>query len=328
MPHRPAHEPARETLSALGEKGLIRKIAGWIPVPTPDDGLLVGIGDDTAVMDFPSRGEYLLLKTDAVVEGVHFEPGTEPERVGWKAAGRVVSDFAAMGGRPCWLMVTLVLRNEIDLQWIERMYAGIRRLAERCPLEVVGGETVRTAGPAVISISGAGKVGADHLVLRSGAHPGDILVVTGSLGGSILGKHLDFEPRLREAQVLAGGFQPAAMLDISDGLARDAIHLGEASGIGIEIWSDRVPVSPEAIKLSAQDQRLALEHALYDGEDFELLAALPEGRWQQARDALQAECGTTLTAIGRCLEAGAGFHLVSGGTRHELKDKGWDHFVS
>lgn len=316
-------------LSDLGEKVLIRRITGWLPPVRTGGGVQVGLGDDCAVVNAPdSAVEQLLLKADAVVEGVHFTETAEPERVGWKAAGRVLSDFAAMGGRPGWLTVTLMLRKETSVDWIERLYRGMRSLAERHPFEIVGGETVCTSGPTAISIAGVGLVAPARLTLRSGAQPGDCLCVTGGLGGSILGRHLEFEPRLREAEILTREFKPTAMIDISDGLAWDAIHMGEASGVGMELWGEAIPVSPAADELARGSGRPALEHALFDGEDFELLVALPEGLWQAAGARLKAACGTDLTMVGRCLGPGAEFALRRGSVCLPLVDAGWDHFRS
>lgn len=248
-------------VSDLGEEEVVERLLAILP---KIEHAKVGPGDDCAVVAVANSLQ--LLKTDAVVEGVHFLAEENPERVGWKAAARVFSDFAAMGGWPRELMVTLAFGNDTKMAWLEGLYRGIGRCAKTYDVEVVGGETtsVPSGSACVISVAGTGLVAKNELVLRSGGRPGDFLFVTGKLGGSISGKHLDFSPRLPEARWLVKNFLPKAMMDLSDGLARDLPRLARASGCGFFLENDIIP----------RNENCSLENALGDGEDYELLFAL------------------------------------------------------
>ena len=294
-------------IDSLGEDALIARLTADLPSGAD---VLVGPGDDCAVVRLPSEEGLQLLKTDCIVESVHFLPDTEAERVGWKAVARVLSDFAAMGGRPDHLLVTLVVSKGCAVEWVDGLYAGMTRCASRFGATIVGGEcsSVPEGAPAVISISGTGKVVEEQLVLRSGGKPGDLIYVTGRLGGSLLGKHLDFVPRLEEASWLVsqGGVQ--AMMDLSDGLAKDLSRLARASGCGFSVREEVIPCN----------EGVSIEGAIGDGEDYELLLALDAenanemaSRWSEQFPDLP------LTCIGELIEGDSG--ELSGG---------WDHFAS
>src|SRR5438876_5100226 len=181
--------------------------------------VIAGAGHDCAVVDIGMAECFLLLKTDAVVEGVHFTKDIKPERVGHKALARCLSDVAAMAGTPAHALVTLGLAREFEVEYVEGIYRGLNTLAARYGVAVVGGETTTNPDRIFLSVSLTGTVPKGQLVLRSGAKPGDAIFVTGQLGGSILGKHLDFEPRLEGARWLIEHFSVHAMMDLSDGLA-------------------------------------------------------------------------------------------------------------
>lgn len=284
-------------LRDIGEDALIRRlVAGF-----PRDGLLVGPGDDCAVVD-PGRGRLRLLKTDALVAGVHFEAGAAAAQVGWKAAARVISDFAAMGGRPEFLMVTLALPPELPVRWVAGLYRGLRHCLERCGGVLAGGETCRVpeGSAAVISVAGEGSVPRGRVVRRDGGRPGDLLAVTGRLGGSIGGRHLRFQPRLAEGAWLAA-HGATAMMDLSDGLAKDLPRLAAASGCGAVIDREAMP----------RHRGCSVAQALGDGEDYELLVALDPHRWQPQNWPREL---ARLTVIGRLVEQGETF------------TGGWDHF--
>jgi thiamine-monophosphate kinase len=235
--------------------------------------VVVGAGDDCAVLDFSLPERLLLFKTDAVVEGVHFTPGTAPERIGHKALGRCLSDIAAMAGTPTAALVTLALPREFDPSFVEAIYAGMTKLARRHDVAIVGGETTNNPERLLISVALLGWVPRGKGVLRSGAEVGDALFVTGELGGSLAGKHLDFEPRLAQARWLAQNFSIHAMIDLSDGLAGDLRHVLKASRVGAELLATAIPISREARRASKAESstRTPLLAALTDGEDFELL---------------------------------------------------------
>src|SRR5205814_1132036 len=189
--------------------------------------------------------------------------------------GRCLSDIAAMAGNPTAALITLGLPDEFDLEFIEGIYAGITALAQRHEVAIVGGETTKNPGGLLISVAMVGWVGRGKALLRSGAAVGDAIFVTGELGGSRAGKHLDFEPRLEEARWLAGHFPIHAMMDISDGLAGDLRHLVNASRVGAELLAKAIPISTEARRNARTAGKTPLLAALTDGEDFELLFTAP-----------------------------------------------------
>lgn len=260
-----------KTLGEIGERALLERLLPRLP-GRPD--LIVPAGDDCAVVRLGPKWDGL-LKSDAVVEGVHFLADAPAQKIGHKALARVLSDFAAMGAEPQHALVNLVAPAATPVHRIEQVYQGLARLARRWGVSLAGGETVR--GPVLeLHVFASGRVAHGRAVLRAGAQPGDVIYVTGSLGGSILGRHLNFAPRLREGQWLAARGWATAMIDISDGLATDLRHLAEASGVGAQIEPGRVPVSAAARRL--RDGRTPQEHAWCDGEDFELLFTVPARR--------------------------------------------------
>ncbi len=295
------------TLRDIGEDALIARLVSLVP---QDGQPAAGPGDDCAVIDpGPGHDTLQLLKTDALVGRVHFLPDTPARAVGWKAAARVVSDFAAMGGKPERFLVTVVLCAETELIWVEDLYRGIGDCLRTFGAVLAGGETssVPPGCVPVISIAATGSVRRQHLVLRSTAKAGHTLLVTGTLGGSGLTKHLHFTPRVRETSWLVTHFKPSAMMDLSDGLARDLPRLATASGCGFVLDESGLPLSPGC----------DIAHALRDGEDFEMLFTLEPDR---VAALLTAWPGVfpelPLTVIGRMVEAGAGDMLTGG----------WDHF--
>jgi thiamine-monophosphate kinase len=262
-------------------------IARLIPTLATNSSVLVAAGDDCAVLDLGIPSHSILFKTDAVVEGIHFTKETDPQRVGHKALARCLSDVAAMSGQPTHALVTLGLPKDFDAGFVESVYRGLNTLAARYEMAIVGGETTLNPERVFISVSVLGKIEKGKQVTRSGAQLGDAIFVTGQLGGSLEGKHLDFEPRVAEAQWLAGHFDLHAMMDISDGLAGDLRHLLNASHVGAELLTKAIPIS-RAARLRGRAFANAeafgglppapsgvgkppLLAALTDGEDFELL---------------------------------------------------------
>jgi len=241
--------------------------------PPTNDAVVTGPGDDCAVLDLGVPGEYLLFKTDAVVQGVHFTEETEPQRVGHKALARCLSDIAAMAGEPKAAVITLALPPKHDVNYVSSVYDGMNQLARQFQVAIVGGETTTNPNHILISIAMIGIVKKERVIHRSGAEPGDAVFVTGELGGSLSGKHLDFIPRIAEARWLAEHFKIHAMIDLSDGLASDLRHLLRAGSLGAELLSRAIPISRTA-KTNARSESSAkppLLAALTDGEDFELL---------------------------------------------------------
>jgi thiamine-monophosphate kinase len=294
-------------LSALGEDAVV---AG-LPFPQQGNDVIVGPGDDCAVIGKRRDRWWRLLKTDVVVEGIHFLSDAEPERIGKKAINRAISDFAAMGGLPEHALITVALSPSTRMEWLTALYKGMGAAAARFGVSIVGGETSRSPGPAFINVALSGRVERKCCVLRSGGKPGDVLYVTGRLGGSRAGKHLDFTPRIDEARFLATRHRPHAMMDISDGLAADLPRLARASGCGFELRENEVPRTPGC----------SIKKALTDGEDFELLFAVPKTRAQQLERGWNRQFAMLpLTCIGNLTPLGS-----SPSTRAQRH--GHDHFA-
>lgn len=308
----------------LSEFELIARVTQDLPL---GPGVIVGVGDDCAVVA-PCVDQDWLLKTDAVVEGVHFERGAGFERIGRKALARCLSDIAAMGGKPHAALVTLALPDNHQIEEVEALYAGIRQLADRYGVSVVGGETTRNPERYLISISLTGTVPKGKCARRSGARVGDAIFVTGELGGSIEGRHLDFEPRLEEGAWLAGEFGVHAMMDLSDGLAGDLRHILQASGLGAELLGSAIPVSRTA-KLRGRGGDTAkppLLAALTDGEDFELVFTVSAAAAVRLVDAWKIRFPSLrLSCIGKIVEK-PGLRLRDQRGIRELSAHGYVHF--
>lgn len=311
------------TIKKLGERALIERLGRLLP---PNGSVVVGIGDDCAVVRTPSDRRYdLVLTSDPVIEGVHFAAGEKPVLVGRKAVGRVLSDLAAVGADPLWALVDLVAPAGTEAAAIEGIYRGMAGMAGRYGLAMVGGDTARGKG-LELHIFAVGRVPRNRAVLRSGARPGDVVLVTGSLGGSMNGKHLRFEPRLAEGKWIRDGGWASSMIDLSDGLASDLRRLTEMSGTGALIESAAIPVSRTASK--GGEGISILDHALFDGEDYELLLTVPahkEAAFKRAwkkRFSLRISRLGVMTARRKKIEC-----ATPGGRRTALKDGGYEHFV-
>ena len=286
----------------MNEFELIARLVRSLPA---NKSVVVGPGDDCAVLDFHIPDRLLLFKTDAVVEGIHFTPETPPEKIGYKALARCLSDIAAMAGTPSAAVITLALPRNFDPKVVEAVYDGMSPLARRHEVAIVGGETTTNPERMLISVALLGWVPRGKGALRSGAEVGDALFVTGELGGSLAGKHLEFEPRLAEARWLAQHFSIHAMIDLSDGLAGDLRHVMKASRVGAELLSAAIPISREAKRAAKTESatRPPLLAALTDGEDFELLFTVASrdavpllDAWKQKFPALKLSCIGKITA--------------------------------
>ena len=248
-------------LRDVGEDRLLEQLLGK---RKPGRGVVLGPGDDCAIVEPGKGGVLQLLKTDCLVEGIHFTRSEKPELVGWKSMARPVSDFAAMSGVPQFALVTLIVPATRAVAWVKRLYRGIEKAAREFGMEIVGGETSSIKGPAVISVSVTGYVEKKRWVGRAGGRPGDELFVTGRLGGSLRGHHLKFVPRVPESRWLTQNFQIHAMMDLSDGLGADLPRLARASKVGFEIDVKSLPLNPGC----------TMREAISDGEDYELLFAI------------------------------------------------------
>lgn len=242
----------------------------------------VPIGDDLAALHVDAGDGLILIGVDQILDGIHFDARTHaPERIGRKAMNRNLSDCAAMACLPTAATVCLALPRGLAVDWTKRLYEGIEAAGLAFDCQIVGGDTGVWDGPLAVTVSIVGRAAGDGLatdvpVRRGGAVVGDAVYVTGPLGGSILGRHLDFVPRVREARDLVRRYDINAMIDLSDGLSRDAAHLARESGVGIVIDAAAVPIHADVGRL--EDDRPPLEHALHDGEDYELCFTGRAGR--------------------------------------------------
>ncbi|MFA5429815.1 MAG: thiamine-phosphate kinase [Candidatus Omnitrophota bacterium] len=300
----------KNTLARLGEFGLIRRLTKGLKA---DASVAVGPGDDCAAIRVSAK-EYLLLTADMLVEGVDFFPGERPELVGRKALAVSLSDIAACGGTPRYALVSLGSPAACPYDRVAGIFNGMKRLATRYNVNIVGGDISRCAKLA-LNISVAGFVAKRRLVTRSGAKSGDVIFVSGSLGGSIKGRHLRFTPRVREAAYLTANFKVTSMIDVSDGLWQDLGHLMSASGTGAVIYADRLPLSGAAS---------GIEDALSSGEDFELLFTMPLA---EASRLLRVKNGFVFRQIGFVLPGDSGMKLVGKDLRPlKVKSSGYRHF--
>lgn len=309
----------------MNEFELIRRLTARLP---GNESVVIGPGDDCAVLDLGLPDRLILFKTDAVVEGVHFRSDTSPVQVGYKALARCLSDIAAMAGQPGSALVTLGLPAGFDVAWVDKVYEGLVQLATRYGVAIVGGETTKVPHGALISIALLGTVGRERCLRRSGARSGDAIFVTGTLGGSLSGKHLDFQPRLAEAEWLSARFQIHAMIDLSDGLAGDLRHVTETSGVGAILRAESIPIS-QAARLQARagtSAKPALVAALTDGEDFELLFTLASREAVPLLDQWKVQFpDLPLTCIGK-IQAEHGITLQDRNGARALNVHGYAHF--
>jgi len=228
-------------------------------------------GDDLAVLKW-NADDLLLVGVDQVLDGVHFDSKIHsPREIGRKVVNRNFSDCAAMACLPAALVVSAGLPMGAGLDYAQSIYQGMREAADAFNCPIVGGDTGSWPGRLVLSVTVLGRSAGIAPVSRKGAKPGDSIYVTGSLGGSILGRHMEFQPRIEIARELARTGRISAMLDISDGLSRDLRHICQQSHVGAIIEANQIPIHEDARSLSAKDGRPPIDHALHDGEDHELL---------------------------------------------------------
>jgi thiamine-monophosphate kinase len=248
-------------LCELGEDRLLDQL---LPRLSLGKAVAVGPGDDCALVETQDRRNFLVLKTDCVVEGVHFLPEANPVDVGWKAMMRSLSDFAATSAVPQFALITLIAPKQTQVEWVKDLYRGLRRAAKLFKVSIVGGEMSSTPGPLAISASVVGFVEKDRCVSRQGGKVGDDLLVTGRLGGAVKRKHLQFIPRIVESRWLTKKFSIHAMMDLSDGLGVDLPRLARASEVGFKIEIENLPLT----------RGVKIDNAISDGEDYELLFAI------------------------------------------------------
>jgi len=301
------------------ESELLHWLRGRLPA---DRRAPLGLTDDAALVALPTGGQFVAT-TDLLTEGVDFLLAeSDPQRIGRKALAVNLSDLAAMAARPVAALVSLALPRSGGLALAKALYEGMLPLAAEFDIAIAGGDTNAWDGGLVLSVTAMGAVGAKGPLRRSGARPGDWLLVTGEFGGSLLGRHFDFTPRVAEALLLHERYDVRAGLDCSDGLTRDAANLAEESGCGVALRLTDVPVSASAAERAATSGRLPLDHALGDGEDFELILAVApdDARRLLADQPLE----TRLTCLGEFV-AQPGLWQAEGNELLPLAATGWEH---
>ncbi len=331
----------------LGEFGLIERISRLLPPYLKD--VMVGVGDDVAVVE--TEGDnYLLLTCDIQVENTHFLPSASPHQLGRKAAAVNLSDIGAKGGKPLHFLISLALRAETPVEWADNFYQGLVEEASRYGADIIGGNLSSIQGPQVVDIFLAGQVRKDRLLLRKGARPGDLILVTGQLGDArgglllltqenlkekidpqkakdLIQAQVTPTPRVKEGQIIAHSGKATAMLDISDGLAQDLLHICQASEAGARIWADRIPLSSALGNLAQFMEIPPWKLALEGGEDYELCFTVPEAHAQEVSQRIEEATGTRVTVIGETLQPQEGQWVIPPrGEKEPLNQKGWNHF--
>lgn len=301
-------------IKEIGEIGFIRRIARKVHI---DKSVIKGIGDDTAVIRW-GGGKYLLFTCDMLIEDIHFRKrAASPFAIGWKALARNLSDIAAMGGVARYALISVGIDPSMPVSFACGIFDGINELAKRFKVNIVGGDTVKSK-KLVIDVSVIGEVEKKHLALRDGAREGDAIFVTGFLGGSIKGKHLDFIPRLAEARSLVKNFKVNSMIDISDGLFLDLGRMLEASKAGAIIYEDLIPVSSQAA---------SFKDAVSGGEDFELLFTMPAGEARRFMRTYLTKINIPVSLIGEITRKECGYKLVGGDWKERrILKEGFLHF--
>jgi len=308
--------------------------------------VLVGSGDDTAVLE-TREGHLLLLACDMMVEGIHFRrEWATPRQIGWKAMAQNLSDIAAMGGLPSSAVVSLAASGDLSEKDAMGVVEGLTDAASQYGASVVGGDLVGSPGPLIIDVAVTGWVTREHLLCRRGASPGDVILVTGELGRAAAGlairqnsledddavtlegalkAHHEPIPRLAEGQAIAATDRATAMMDLSDGIADDLPRLCAQSGVGARVRRDALPVA-EACRVVASRLGIdALQFAVSGGEDYELMFTCPPVAVQEVTKAVKESTGTALTVIGEIISE-QNVLLVDAGGREIPLGSGYDHF--
>jgi thiamine-monophosphate kinase len=327
------------SVASVGEFGLIDRLRRL--VPTRGQGVTVGLGDDAAVLTFAGPA---LATCDIQVEGVHFTWDLcTPEDVGWRAVAVNLSDIAAMGGTPRFILISMALQPTTSVARVEEMYGGIAEIARAYEVIVAGGNLSSTLGPLVVDVTALGDAG--RALTRAGARPGDGVWVTGTVGKAAAGRFLAQHPAVRvpgREALVAAYCRPTprveagktlgevsdvtAMIDTSDGTAGDLLHLAEASGVGVRLEIDRLPTSSGLAEAAREAGTEPEAWTLAGGEDYELLFTAGAAFETQAA-ALAARLTVPLTRIGEILPGTEGCWMSErGGRRRPLAAEGWDHF--
>lgn len=339
----------RTELSSLGEFGLIKHLTQFIELK--NESSIKGIGDDAAIIDY--KGKQMVVSTDMLVEGVHFDLAYVPlKHLGFKCVSVNVSDIYAMNAIPKQITVSIAVSNRFSVEALEELYSGIMTACHKYKVDVVGGDTTTAQSGLVISITAIGEANADELIYRDGAKEGDLLCVTGDLGAAYVGLQLlerekkifmespgvqpdlggydyvlerqlkpdarkDIPPLLKMLKV-----KPTAMIDISDGLASEILHICTQSETGCNLFEDKIPIDPSTYTLAREFNLDPTVCALSGGEDYELLFTIDQS------DFPKIKANPDITVIGHMTSKKEGINLITkGGTSHPITAQGWDSLI-
>ncbi|MCS6822973.1 MAG: thiamine-phosphate kinase [Cytophagaceae bacterium] len=340
---------SRTDLSTLGEFGLINRIKSNTSLRNKES--IIGIGDDAAVL-YKNENEYTLLSTDLLIEGIHFDLTYCPlVHLGYKAVIVNLSDIAAMNGIPQQITVSLAISNRFSVEAIDELYKGIEAACKKYSVDLVGGDTTSSKTGLLISVTAVGTVSKQKLTLRKGAAENNIICVTGDLGAAYMGLQVlerekqvflanpDMQPELfgkeyiiqrqlkPEARTdiihefLSLSLQPTSMMDISDGLASEILHLCHASDTGAIIYEEKLPIDPMTYETAREFQLDATTCVMNGGEDYELVFTLPLSDYDKIKN------HPSITVVGYMTPKHEGVKLMSrGGNLYDIKAQGWKHF--
>ena len=338
--------PQRTDISQLGEFGLIAHLTKNFDVKQAST--LVAIGDDAAVLDF--KDKKIVVSTDLLIEGVHFDLAYMPlKHLGYKAVVANLSDICAMNAKPTQITVSIAVSNRFPLEALEELFAGITHASQVYNVDVIGGDTTSSQKGLILSITALGEANTDELVYRSGAQQSDLLVVSGDLGASYMGLQvlerekqvfqvnpnsqpdLDNYTYLIERQLKpeartdvrtllhALEIKPTAMIDISDGLSSEIIHICKQSDVGCNLYEDKIPVDPQFISVCEEFNIDSTTVAINGGEDYELLFTIAMNDFEKIK------ANPNFTIIGHITQPSEGIHLITrANTKIPLKARGWD----
>lgn len=314
-------------LSQLGEFGLIELLSKEIGKPS--NNVVVGVGDDTAAIKLKTqtpklktKESLLLITTDALIENIHFKlKRTSFFDLGYKALAINISDILSMGGMPTYALITIGANKKLSVSKIEELYQGIRKLAKKFKIDIIGGDTVESPKELMVSITLLGEVEKKYLLTRAKAKIGDAILVTGDFGAPAANKYRSqtgrFIPRFKEYRTIATSRKASSMIDSSDGLVRSVLEICKASKVGARIWTDSVPIAKKA----------NLEQALYGGEEYELVFTTPRAKAVELRNLIQRKTKTKVSIVGEIVAKKSGVKLVNiHGKVSSLKKKGYEHF--
>ena len=337
-------------ISTLGEFGLIKHLTQFFPVENASTEL--GVGDDAAIIN--AEGKKILVSTDMFTEGVHFNLGYTPlKHLGYKVVVAGISDIAAMNAVPTQIMISVAVSNRFPVEALEEIYAGVQLACRRYKVDLVGGDTTSSQTGLVINVTAVGLESSEKIISRNGVKPNDLLVVTGDLGGAYMGlqilerehsvylKNPNMQPEMEgydyilerqlkpEARTdIKGileelGVKPTSMIDVSDGLASEVLHLSDRSKVGFRIYEEKIPIDELTISTADEFNLNPVMTALNGGEDYELLFTISQSDFDKIKN------NPDFTIIGHAVEEEQGNYLVLRGSNElaELTAQGWDAYL-